>query len=118
MGDTAFPGPARQCRADDHQLLPRSGQTLLPIDLGSDSIYFDPPPLPFGGSGLASTPRDYDKFLADAGRARRIWGAAGDERGGGALGTSDLLPDTLLPEDSYKTGPWGFGAGGRVGRGS
>ncbi len=82
------------------------GQTLLPIDLGSDSIYFDPPPFPFGGSGLASTPRDYDKFLAMLVGRGEYAGAAGDERGGGALGTSDILPDTLLPEDSYKTGPW------------
>jgi CubicO group peptidase (beta-lactamase class C family) len=31
------------------------------------------------------------------------------------LGTSDIFPDTLSPDDDYAKA-WGYGAGGRVGR--
>lgn len=93
------------------------GGRLLPIDLGESSIYLDKPPFPFGGAGLASTPLDYDRFL----QMLLGYGAVGGTRvmseRAVRLGTSDLLPDTLSPQDEYATGPWGFGAGGRVGRG-
>ncbi|WP_156488873.1 serine hydrolase, partial [Erythrobacter sp. HI0077] len=37
--------------------------TPLPVDPAKASIYLDPPPFPFGGAGLVSSPRDYDRFL-------------------------------------------------------
>ena len=40
------------------------GGNLLPIDQGGNSIFLDKPAFPFGGSGLVSSPRDYDRFLA------------------------------------------------------
>jgi len=91
--------------------------TLIPIDLVTDSIYFDEPPLPFGGAGLASTPRDYDKFLAmvlndGEFEGRRIMSEAAVR-----LGTSDLTPDTVAMESKYERGTWDYGAGGRVGKG-
>jgi CubicO group peptidase (beta-lactamase class C family) len=117
MGDTHFQVP----RADADRMTTSYyllHGTLLPIDLGSDSIYFDKPPFPFGGSGLASTPRDYDKFLSMlVGRGEHA-GKRVMSEAAVALGTSNLLPDTLSPDDAYATGPWGYGAGGRVGRGS
>jgi CubicO group peptidase (beta-lactamase class C family) len=90
---------------------------LLPIDLPANSVYLDPPPFAFGGAGLASTPRDYDKFLEmllDRGeyRGKRIMSERAVR-----LGTSDILPDTLVPGGEYSAGAWGYGAGGRVGRG-
>ena len=115
--------------ADTHFQLPRAkadrmttsyflyNGTLLPIDLGNDSIFFDKPPFPFGGSGLASTPLDYDRFLEMLLGYGEIDGKRVMSEGAVRLGTSDLLPDTLSPADDYATGPWGFGAGGRVGRG-
>ncbi len=69
-----------------------------------------------GGSGLASTPLDYDRFLAmllgyGETQGRRVMGELAVR-----VGTSDLLPDTLLGQEDYGT-KWGFGALGRVGRG-
>lgn len=92
--------------------------TLLPIDLGSNSIYFDPPPLPFGGAGLASTPRDYDRFLAMLLNGGLFEGRRVMSERAVRLGTSNLLPDTLAPDGGYSGGSWDYGAGGRVGKGS
>ncbi len=95
------------------------GDTLVPIDLPEDSIFLDPPPFPFGGSGLVSSARDYDRFL----RMLTGEGAVDGKRvllpQTVALATSDLLPDTLRPGGGFSTGgrEFGFGAGGLVGRG-
>ncbi len=84
----------------------------FPIDPGNDSVYLDKPAFPFGGAGLVSTPRDYDRFLAML-------------MGEGALGSTRIMkaetarlamsnlvhPDTKM--ESFVTGQ-GFGAGGRV----
>ena len=115
MGDTHFQVP----RADAGRMTASyylAGGTLLPIDLGSDSVYFDKPPFPFGGSGLASTPRDYDRFLEMLVNLGEIGGTRVLSERAVRLGTSDLLPDTLLPGGEYGD-VWGYGAGGRVGRG-
>ena len=90
--------------------------TLLPIDLGTDSVYFDKPPFPFGGSGLASTPRDYDRFLAMLAGFGALGGTRVMSEPAVRLGTSNILPDTLLPGGEYGD-VWGYGAGGRVGKG-
>jgi CubicO group peptidase (beta-lactamase class C family) len=117
MDDTGFQVP----RADAARLTTNYfllGGRLLPIDLGAGSIYLDKPPFPFGGAGLASTPLDYDRFLEmllgyGVFKGKRVMSERAVR-----LGTSDLLPDTLLPQDDYAKGDWGFGAGGRVGRGA
>ena len=115
MTDTHFQVPrAKAERMTTSYLL--AGGNLLPIDLGADSIYFDDPPMPFGGAGLASTPRDYDRFLEmvlglGAFRGTRVMSEAAVR-----LGTSNLMPETLAPGGEYNPA-WDFGAGGRVGRG-
>ncbi|OYW44211.1 MAG: hypothetical protein B7Z08_00735 [Sphingomonadales bacterium 32-68-7] len=116
MADTGFRAdPAKAARLTDNYYL--LGDTLLPIDLGENSIFFAPQPVAYGGAGLAGTPRDYDRFLrmliggGTLGRTRVLSAAAV------RLGMSDLLPATLLPGGEYGTA-WGFGAGGRVGRGA
>ena len=87
----------------------------LPIDLPQTSIFLDSPPFPFGGAGLVSTARDYDRFL----RMLAGYGAIGGKRvmseAAVRLGTSDLLPDTLLPGGKFRGGAFGHGAGGMVG---
>jgi CubicO group peptidase (beta-lactamase class C family) len=116
MSDTGFQVP----RADAGRMTTSYfllGGHLLPIDSGSASIYFDKPPFPFGGAGLASTPLDYDRFLQMLLGYGTIDGKRIMSERAVRLGTSDLLPDTLSPRDEYARGPWGFGAGGRVGRG-
>ena len=92
------------------------GGLLIPIDPGATSIYLDKPAFPFGGAGLVSSARDYDRFLAML-------------MGGGTLdGVQVMRPEmvdlgtsNLLPEGVDLTGTWvagqGFGAGGRVGLG-
>ncbi|MED5546306.1 MAG: serine hydrolase domain-containing protein [Pseudomonadota bacterium] len=92
------------------------GQGLVPIDTGADSIYLDPPPFPFGGAGLVSTPADYDRFL-------RLLAQFGELDGRRILselavrtGTRNLLPEGVAGPVTQGR-PSGFGAGGRVGMG-
>jgi CubicO group peptidase (beta-lactamase class C family) len=116
MDDTGFQLP----RADAARMTTSYflfGGRLLPIDLGSSSIFLDKPPFPFGGAGLVSTPADYDRFLEMLLGYGEFQGKRIMTERAVRLGTSDLLPDTLLPQDEYAKGEWGFGAGGRVGRG-
>jgi CubicO group peptidase (beta-lactamase class C family) len=116
MADTGF--QAQRANADrmttNYFLL---GGRPLPVDPGNASIFFDRPPFPFGGAGLVSTPLDYDRFLQMLLGYGQINGTRIMSERAVRLGVSDLLPDTLSPNDEYSTGKWGFGAGGRVGRG-
>ena len=91
-------------------------ELLVPIDKGKDSIFLDKPPFPFGGSGLVSSPRDYDRFL----HMLANYGEIGGERVMSELavrvGTGNLLPEGV--EGPTMMGPASeFGAGGRVGIG-
>ncbi len=85
----------------------------FPIDPGKDSIYLDKPPFPFGGAGLVSSARDFDRFqLMLAG-----YGAVGRTRimksETAKLGMSNLLPPGTDTKGTWNEGQ-GFGAGGRV----
>ena len=88
----------------------------VPIDGPSDSIYRKQTPFAYGGSGLVTTPRDFDRFLAmivngGVHRGKRLL-----REETVALATSDLLPS-----GADLTGTWvdgnGFGAGGISGKG-
>jgi CubicO group peptidase (beta-lactamase class C family) len=84
----------------------------FPIDNGNDSVYSDPAPMPFGGGGLVSSMRDYDRFLA----MLMGEGALGKTRVMGRTaalhGMSNMMhPDTK--NEGFVKGQ-GFGAGGRV----
>jgi CubicO group peptidase (beta-lactamase class C family) len=75
-----------------------------------NSIYRDPPPFPFGGAGLISSPRDYDRFLTmllggGVFAGKRVMGARAV-----ALGTSNLLPPGATTAGTWIAGH-GFGAG-------
>lgn len=93
------------------------GSVLLPLDPARQSIYLEDPAFPFGGAGLVSSPRDFDRFLqmlvgyGKVGK-RRIMGEAAVR-----LGTSNLLPEGVSTNGTYAHGA-GFGAGGRVGLGA
>jgi CubicO group peptidase (beta-lactamase class C family) len=106
--------------ADAHRLTTNYGVVggiLVPIDEGANSIYLDPPPFPFGGAGLVSSPRDYDRFLRMLAQFGSIDGRRVLAETAVRTGTSDLLPPgVVIPPTSG--GPAGFGAGGRVGRGA
>jgi len=87
---------------------------LVPIDMPDTSIYLDKPAFPFGGAGLVSSPRDYDRFLEMVLGYGQIDGRRVMSEAAVRLGTSNLLPDTLHPNDPVAA-QYGFGAGGRVG---
>jgi len=94
-----------------------SDHKLSPIDPAATSVYLDPPAYPFGGAGLVTSPRDYDRFL----QMLLGYGMLGTTRvmseHAVRLGTSDLLPPALVGANVFGR-PSGFGAGGRVGIGS
>ncbi len=84
----------------------------LPVDPGSTSIYLEKPAFPFGGAGLVTSPRDYDRFAlmlmgeGAIGRTRIMKAETA------RWGMSNLLhPDTVV--GGFIKGQ-GFGAGGRV----
>ncbi len=84
----------------------------FPIDPAADSVFLDKPAFPFGGAGLVSSMRDYDRFLAmlmglgTLGRTRIM------KRETAQLAMSNLVhPNTKM--ESWVKGQ-GFGAGGRV----
>ena len=95
------------------------GGTLLPIDLPESSIYLDEPPFPFGGAGLVSSARDYDRFLMMLANRGTLDGITVLDAGSVDLATSDLFPDTVPPEGRFQFGArtFGYGAGGLVGTG-
>jgi len=116
MTSTWFRVPA----AEAHRLTTNYaaiGETLVPIDDGATSIYLDKPAFPFGGAGLVSSPRDYDRFLRMLAQLGTIDGVRVLDESAVRAGTSDLLPPKA-DMSSFFGGPAGFGAGGRVGKGA
>jgi CubicO group peptidase (beta-lactamase class C family) len=86
--------------------------TTIAIDPGNASIFSDKPPFAFGGAGLVTSMRDYDRFqLMLMGE-----GAIGKTRVM-ATSTAKLAMSNLLHPDTKMDG-WvkgqGFGAGGAV----
>jgi CubicO group peptidase (beta-lactamase class C family) len=118
MPDTGFQVPKDKVGRLTTSYLHADGN-LIPIDPGSSSIYLDKPPFPFGGSGLASTPRDYDRFLEMLVGYGEIGGKRVMSEAAVRMGTSNLLPDTLAPDGGYQRNgkAEGFGAAGSVGSG-
>lgn len=90
--------------------------SLVPLDPAVASIYLDQPPLYWGGSGLVSSARDYDRFLRMVLGLGSIDGTRVMSEAAVRLATSNLLPDTASTAGTWVQGE-GFGAGGRVGLG-
>lgn len=116
MGSSFFhvPGSAIGHLTTNYAML---GTSPLAIDKPKNSIYLKPTPFAYGGSGLVTSPADFDKFLAmlvNGGMhgSKRIMKEATVQQG-----TSNLLP-----EGADLTGTWVlgnlFGAGGIVGTGA
>jgi CubicO group peptidase (beta-lactamase class C family) len=91
---------------------PFSG-ALLPIDPATSSIYLDPPPIPFGGGGLVSSARDYDRFLAMLLGEGETDGVRIMKPETARLAMSNLIADSVERKGTFIDGQ-GFGAGGRV----
>jgi CubicO group peptidase (beta-lactamase class C family) len=90
---------------------------LVPIDKGKDSIFLDKPPFPFGGSGLVSSPRDYDRFLRMLAQYGMIDGHRVMAEDAVRTGTNNLLPPGVAGP-ALMAPASDFGAGGRVGVGA
>ncbi|WP_271078334.1 serine hydrolase domain-containing protein [Aurantiacibacter sp. MUD61] len=95
------------------------GGMPMPVDMPNSTVYLDEPPFPFGGAGLVSTARDYDRFLQMLAGLGEIDGVRVMSEDAVRLGTSDLFPDTLASNGRFSNGAltFGFGAGGLVGTG-
>jgi CubicO group peptidase (beta-lactamase class C family) len=111
MTSTYFQVPISEVKrlTTNHFALPTGA---FPIDPGPNSVFLDKPAFPFGGAGLVSSMRDYDRFLA----MLMGEGALGKTRIMGKLAANTAMsnlvgPDTIM--ESFVTGQ-GFGAGGRV----
>lgn len=89
------------------------GSTVLPLDPAAASIFLDKPPFPFGGSGLVSTARDYDRFLRMLLGLGAIDGQRVMSEKAVRMGVSNLLPEGASTKGTLIDGH-GFGAGGRV----
>jgi CubicO group peptidase (beta-lactamase class C family) len=116
MKDTFFQVP----RADAKRLATNYGVLqgiFVAIDEGDRSIYLDKPAAPFGGAGLVSSPRDYDRFLRMLAQFGQIDGKRVLSERAVRLGTSNLLP-AGVPGPAIMGPVGGFGAGGRVGLGA
>ena len=86
------------------------------FDRPGTSVFQDPVPFAFGGSGLVTSPADFDRFLAmlvnlGLSGSTRVMSEAAVR-----LGTSNLLPATADLTGTWVAGQQ-FGAGGIVGTG-
>jgi CubicO group peptidase (beta-lactamase class C family) len=90
---------------------------LVPIDLPETSIYLDRPAFFYGGAGLVSTPRDYDRFLRMIGGLGALDGKRVMSEAAVRTGTSNLLPAAVPTGSIMGMKLDAFGAGGRVGTG-
>ena len=91
----------------------------IPVDLPRSSVYLNRPPFPFGGAGLVSTARDYDRFLQMLAGWGEIDGTRVASEAAVRVATSNLFPETLAANGGFASAgrQFGFGAGGLVGQG-
>ena len=115
MTSTVWQVSAAQAQRLASNYVLHDGKTDV-LDPGTNSVYLDPPAFAFGGAGLVSSPRDYDRFLMMLAGAGSIGGARVMSEAAVRLGTSNLLPAGADLADTWIEHA-GFGAGGRVGLG-
>lgn len=111
MHDTFFEVPGEKTDQMTASYTIRDGAPVL-VDPAEGSVYAQPPRYPYGGAGLISSARDYDRFLT----MLLGEGALGDVRIMEAETAQLAMSDLLLPgvDKTSMFGPSGFGAGGRV----
>ena len=91
-------------------------QATLPVDPAARSVFLQSPSFPYGGAGLVSSARDYDRFLHMLQNGGTLDGVRVMKPETAALGMSNLLPAGVaftgfVP--GTMTG-MGYGAGGYV----
>ncbi|MBU0825852.1 MAG: beta-lactamase family protein [Alphaproteobacteria bacterium] len=112
MTSTSFQVSARDVERFTTNYAPYGG-ALIPFDPATSSIYLDPPPYPFGGGGLVSSARDYDRFLAMLLGEGETGGTRVMKTETARLAMSNLIDDSVNRKGTFIDGQ-GFGAGGRV----
>jgi CubicO group peptidase (beta-lactamase class C family) len=115
MTSSYFQVPKSETKRFVSNYAPVNG-VLFPIDPASTSIYLDKPAFAFGGAGLVTSARDYDRFLNMLANYGELDGVRIMSTETAKLAMSNLLPSVVSTEGTYVTGA-GFGAGGRVGKG-
>lgn len=96
------------------------GDRRSPIDPAATTVFLQPPSFPYGGAGLVSTARDYDRFLHMIQNGGELDGVRLMKPETVALATSNLLPPGLFFTDvnpssgATAMGRMGYGAGGSV----
>lgn len=90
------------------------GSTRTPLDPAATSVFLQRPSFPYGGAGLVSSARDYDRFLHMIQNGGSLGGVRIASPATIALMTSNLLPAGVTFGSPDATAPMGFGAGGSV----
>ena len=119
MDDTGFRVPRRDADRLTANYF-RMGGFPVPIDMPNNSVYLDAPAFAFGGAGLVSSARDYDRFLAMLAGGGMLDGRRIMEGETVRVATSNLLPDTLASNGRFSANgmTFDYGAGGLVGTGA
>jgi CubicO group peptidase (beta-lactamase class C family) len=112
MTSTSFQVSAQDVERFTTNYAPYGG-ALIPFDPATSSVYLDPPPYPFGGGGLVSSARDYDRFLAMLLGEGSTGGKRVMKVETARLAMSNLIDDSVNRKGTFIDGQ-GFGAGGRV----
>ncbi len=94
-----------------------TGDRRVQVETGAHSDWLHPPRVPYGGSGLVSSARDYDRFLQMLAGHGKVGGVRVLKPETVKLALSNLLPDGVRvvangTPDTATAG--GFGAGGWV----
>ncbi|TIX49800.1 serine hydrolase domain-containing protein [Alteraurantiacibacter aquimixticola] len=90
------------------------GEEPVVVDGGMDTVFQGDGYFPMGGTGLVSSPHDYDRFLAMIANSGQLDGVEVLPGEAVTMGTSDLLPDPSVTQGSWVEG-YRFGAAGRLG---
>ena len=115
MNSSYFQVPKSEVKRFVSNYAPVNG-VLFPIDPAATSIYLDKPAFAFGGAGLVTSARDYDRFLNMLANFGKLDGVRIMSAETARLAMSDLLPAAVSTDGTFAAGA-GFGAGGRVGKG-
>jgi CubicO group peptidase (beta-lactamase class C family) len=88
------------------------GDALTPLDPAARSPWLEPPSFPYGGAGLVSSARDYDRFLHMLQNYGTLDGVRVMKEATARLAMSNLMPaGVTFDNDGQQRG---FGAGGVV----
>ena len=116
MNSSYFQVPQSETKRFVSNYAPVNG-VLFPIDPASTSIYLNKPAFAFGGAGMVTSARDYDRFLNMLANYGELDGVRVMSTAAAKLAMSDLLPSGVSTDGTFAAGA-GFGAGGRVGKGA